>query len=66
MYSMMGGFHGVESCDGHHKPVMSLAFVEQALEEEQKEQKSTKSSITEIVLKKISEISKHFAFNKTS
>ena len=44
-YSMMGGFHGVESCDGHHKPVMSLAFVEQALE---KEQKSTNSPIKEL------------------
>ena len=43
IYSMIGGFHGVESCDGRHKPVMSLAFVEQTLE---KEQKSTNSSIT--------------------
>ncbi len=23
-----GGFHGVESCDGRHKPVMSLAIIE--------------------------------------
>jgi hypothetical protein len=23
-----GGFHGVESRDGHHKPVMSLAIIE--------------------------------------
>jgi hypothetical protein len=23
-----GGFHGVESCDGRHKPVMSLAIID--------------------------------------
>ncbi len=27
--SVVGGFHGVESCDGRHKPVMSLAIIDQ-------------------------------------
>ncbi len=26
--SVVGGFHGVESCDGRHKPVMSLAIMD--------------------------------------
>jgi hypothetical protein len=26
--SVVGGFHGVESCDGRHKPVMSLAIID--------------------------------------
>ncbi len=26
--SLVGGFHGVESCDGRHKPVMSLAIMD--------------------------------------
>ena len=34
MYSVMGGFHGVESCDGRHKPVMSLAIIEQTTEQQ--------------------------------
>lgn len=25
---VMGGFHGVESCNSHHKPVISLAIIE--------------------------------------
>lgn len=25
---IVGGFHGVESCDGRHKPVMSLAIID--------------------------------------
>ncbi|CAF4902075.1 unnamed protein product [Rotaria sp. Silwood1] len=25
---LAGGFHGVESCDGRHKPVMSLAIMD--------------------------------------
>ena len=26
--TVIGGFHGVESCDDHHKPVMSLAIAD--------------------------------------
>jgi hypothetical protein len=26
--AVVGGFHGVESCDEHHKPVMSLAIMD--------------------------------------